>query len=93
MQYSKARKIRKQLGAKCPCVIYWQRRKLHDPRCNWEWQWTLFARNGRVQDASSESFSSERNATANYNGTYRLMGKLGRFWPGAKNAGHYIEGR
>lgn len=84
MRHSKARRIRRQLDAKCPCMIYWQDREHL-------WRWTLFARNGRIQDASSESFSSKYNAIVNYNTTYNLMQKLGRFIFGYRNAGHYNE--
>ncbi len=66
MKYSKARKIRKELGLKCPCAFPWQDSKKL-------WRWTLFAVNGRVQDSSSESFSSKRNAQENYDQTGQLM--------------------
>ena len=70
MKYSKARKIRKELGLKCPCAFPWENKK-------GSWRWTLFAVNGRVQDSSSESFSSKRNAQENYNQTHWLMREVG----------------
>lgn len=94
MKYSKARRIRIQLGAKCPCVIYWRSRNRYwRGYMKQQWCWTLFARNGRVQDSSSESFSSKYKAIENYNTTYDLMKKLGRFMFGYRNAGHHAEER
>ena len=84
-KHSEARRIRIELGAKCPCIIYWRGQGKQ------KWRWTLFASNGQVQDASTESFSSIAIAIANYNKTYDLMRKLGRYISGYQNAGHYIE--
>ena len=53
------RELRRRLGPCLPVLIYW--RAMND-----KYNWTLFARNGRIVAASSEDFSSITRARGNF---------------------------